>query len=256
MWNRGVLFAIVAAGVAIVVYSATDRVPTARAGNAPTPVVVELFTSEGCSSCPPADALLMELDKQPIAGAEVIALGQHVDYWDRLGWRDRFSSHQFTERQSQYSSYFRLESIYTPQMVVDGRKEFVGNSRSDAFSAIQGAAKAAKPVSVKLEKAGADAVKIDVSETQPTGRSVVYLAITEGGIESNVGSGENSGRKLHHAAVVHSLKKLGELENGAFHATQKLGLNRDWNLSQSKAVVFVQNEDHGQIVGAASLALN
>ncbi len=225
------------------------------ANGSPTPVIVELFTSEGCSSCPPADALLMELDKQPIAGAEVIALGQHVDYWDRLGWRDRFSSHQFTERQNQYSGYFRIDSIYTPQMVVDGQKEFVGNSKSDAYNAIQRAAKSAKPTSVKLQASGADIVAIDVRESAPSGKQAVFLAITESSLESNVGSGENSGRRLRHTAVVRSLKKLGELHEGEFKSTEKIAFNRDWNRAQLKAVVFVQNEERGQITGAASLSM-
>lgn len=228
--------------------------PVAAAAGTPTPVVVELFTSEGCSSCPPADALLMELDKQPVAGAEIVALGQHVDYWDRLGWRDRFSSHEFTERQNQYSGYFHLDSIYTPQMVVDGQKEFVGNSRSEAYAAIQKAARSAKPVAVKLDLSG-DSLTVSARENAPSGRQSVYLALTESSLESNVGSGENSGRRLRHTAVVRSLKKLGELRDGEYKDTQTLALNKDWNRGQLKAVVFVQSQQHGQITGAAELPL-
>src|SRR5579859_6872600 len=101
------------------------------------PVIVELFTSEGCSSCPPADALLARLDQeQRIGNAEIIALEEHVDYWDQLGWRDPFSGRQWTERQQDYAAVFRNDGVYTPQMVVDGRAEFVGSSQSRARSAI------------------------------------------------------------------------------------------------------------------------
>src|SRR5258708_30693112 len=109
-----------------------------QAGPPPTPVIVELFTSEGCSDCPPADVLLEKLiATQPIGGAEIIGLGQHVDYWDRLGWKDRFSSSALTNRQQLYQTRFGTESIYTPQMVVDGRTEFVGSDASAARKAIE-----------------------------------------------------------------------------------------------------------------------
>src|SRR5476651_645491 len=104
----------------------------------PTPVIVELFTSEGCSDCPPADTLLDKLiATQPIAGVEIIGLGQHVDYWDRQGWKDRFSSAALTNRQRIYQTRFNTESIYTPQMVVDGRAEFVGSDAAAATRALE-----------------------------------------------------------------------------------------------------------------------
>src|SRR5262245_33770376 len=116
---------------------------TSQTTAATTPVLVELFTSEGCSDCPPADTVLQKLiDASPVAGAQVIGLGQHVDYWDRLGWKDRFSSAALTDRQRAYANRFANESIYTPQMVVDGRAEFVGSDASAARKAIERTLKA------------------------------------------------------------------------------------------------------------------
>src|SRR5579862_3602908 len=116
--------------------SAADKTESAR-----TPVLVELFTSEGCSSCPPADALLTKLnEEQPVRRVQIIALEEHVDYWDRQGWRDPFSSAEFTARQKGYVQQLQLDAAYTPQMLIDGRREVVG---SDSQGALRELAKAA-----------------------------------------------------------------------------------------------------------------
>src|SRR5437868_8539001 len=153
------------------------------AADAPrTPVVLELFTSEGCSDCPPADTLLRELEAaQPIAGVEVIPLAFHVDYWDQQGWRDRFSSAAFTHRQNSYSERFRLESVYTPQAVVNGVSEMVGNDRGRVARALAQAARA-HGVQPKLTRGADGALTIDVADA---GGADVLLAITERNLASD-----------------------------------------------------------------------
>ncbi len=229
--------------------------PAPAAPPAPVPVVVELFTSEGCSSCPSADAALRELETaQPVPGVEVIALGQHVDYWNRLGWQDPFSSAQFTQRQQWYAQVFK-EGSYTPQAVVNGRYEFVGSRRSTLAEAVAKAAQAPRATVALTRTAGN--LSVSVSHL-PAGTKAaeVELALTETGLSSQVGRGENSGRLLRHAAVVRSLRTLGPVgANGAFTATTPLGLSTGWKTDNLRAVVLVQETGSHHVVGVGSLPL-
>src|SRR5215472_8372575 len=164
----------------------------------PAPVLVELFTSEGCSSCPPADALLMRLQReQPVEGVQVIALSEHVDYWNQLGWTDPFSSGGFSERQRRYAEEFQGEGPYTPQMVVDGKTAFVGSDSRRALQVISAAAKAPK-ARIDLRCAG-DLLEIRADAASDD--SDVLFAISENGLSSNVRRGENKGRTMEHDAV-------------------------------------------------------
>ena len=228
--------------------------PLLFAADHSTPVVVELFTSEGCSSCPPADAFLAQLEHQPIPGADIIPLGLHVDYWNYIGWKDRFSSPLMTARQQRYASAFRLGSAYTPQLVVDGQSEFVGSDAKEIRQAIQRAAVTPKQVAVELSLSSPDALNVRIPGTtrQP---AEVLLAITETSLTTSIGAGENHGRTLNHAAVVRELRSLGTLSSAGFSSSVPLTLGRDWRRENVKAVIFVQETASRHILGAASLSL-
>jgi hypothetical protein len=238
--------------VSIVVAKTTEPGVPRRA------VVVELFTSEGCSSCPPADELLGHLRQDLSAkNIQVIPLGFHVDYWNSLGWKDRFSSAEFTQRQEQYTRALKVDGPYTPEMVVDGELEFVGNDASQAQRTIRQQAGQLETAQVKIAPAGADQLIIQVKgPAAPSGgNALVMLAITEDNLSTQVGSGENGGRTLHHAAVVRELREIGMLHNGAIETTVPLKLEKEWKRNDLRAVVFVQQGPSGKIEGAASVAL-
>ncbi|HEX8285771.1 MAG TPA: DUF1223 domain-containing protein [Pyrinomonadaceae bacterium] len=240
---------------------AADQKTTRRA-----PVVVELFTSEGCSSCPPADAVLARLDKeQPVEGAEVIPLAMHVDYWNQLGWADPFSSSEFSRRQGEYASAYGKDGVYTPQMIVDGVKEFAGGNENAALEAVARAAR--EPKSEALLTRGPSQtdemahifVRIDGFPKQTEGDSVyVLLAVTESGLSSNVSRGENSGRKLGHVGVVRVIKQLGILpdtRSGGFRAETGVMVEKGWRRESLRAVVFAQERGTRRVLAAGSLKL-
>lgn len=223
-----------------------------------TPVLVELFTSEGCSSCPPADALLAKLDElQPVARVTVIALEEHVDYWDHQGWRDPFSSADFTARQQRYAESLHVESPYTPQMVIDGRSEFVGNDSNRALHELAQAALTAKTtihVTVRDYAAGQISLAVHVDAAGSQGN--VWLAIAETGLASDVARGENAGRNLKHSAVVRKLTPIGKLKSGEpFSAEPAVKLARQWKPENLRAVVFVADST-AKVLGAAQVALH
>jgi hypothetical protein len=226
-----------------------------------TPVLVELFTSEGCSSCPPADALLSKLDReQPVATADIIVLGEHVDYWDQLGWHDRFSSHQYTERQSRYSSRFNLEDVYTPQMVVDGTDQFVGNDaararRAIAHSAASQSSKIALSVSTPMIDGHHVAATLSTAAQSTLPKGDLYAALIDPIDTTDVRSGENGGRHLQHVAVVRSLQRIGNLRDLA-PGPVKFSLNAPDNSvpENMRLVVFAQSAGQGPILGVTAIA--
>ena len=233
-----------------------------------TPVIVELFTSEGCSSCPPADALLIQLERtQPVSGTEVIALGEHVDYWNHLGWADPYSSAALSARQGEYAQAFGKDGVYTPQMIVDGQTEFVGSNMDRAREAISNAARAPKAsVQVSLAANATErktngigfSVRVENMPAVSSGDTAeVMLAITESDLRSQVARGENAGRSLRHIAVVRQFKVIGSVNTaeGAFTAEPIVTIANGWKRANLRAVVFVQERASRRVLGAKAIEL-
>lgn len=238
-----------------------ERAGISNVAAASPAVLVELFTSEGCSSCPPADKLLADLDHtQPIQGTQVIALSEHVDYWNRLGWKDPFSSAEFSQRQIAYAEALGIEDYYTPQMIVDGRAEFVGSNRAAALEAIAKAAsspKATISLAIKASAPNSIALTVQVENVPDVSRgdkAEVMLAVTESGLLSRVSRGENSGRQLTHSAVTRKLTRIGVVDN-TFTAEPTVHLEASWKLQNTKAIVFVQERISHRVLGAAAIKL-
>jgi hypothetical protein len=232
-------------------------------GSDAQPVLLELFTSEGCSSCPPADALLKQLDEAGrINNVEVIAIEEHVDYWDHLGWRDPFSSHDWTARQEDYARSFGRDGVYTPQLVVNGRRELVGSSSREVQQNIVEASKihsAVLRLSTVAVSAKSAEFSINIENAPPEARSArLLLAVTERGLSSNVLRGENEGHNLSHAPVLRSLINVHvpKVNSSAPNeATATVHLDPSWKRENLRCVVFLQAPDSLHIFGAATSSI-
>jgi hypothetical protein len=244
--------------------AASTRESLTGSDNSRTPVLVELFTSEGCSDCPPADALLERLDRsQPVRGVELIVLSEHVDYWNDIGWRDPYSLHEYSQRQGAYAGHFGIGSVYTPQMVVDGHFEFVGSDERGAIEAIEGAAKTAKiPVSISsvhLEAGNAVSLHVEAGRL-PSSSAVrsadVLIATADESDESHVSRGENAGRTLKHISVLRTLTRVGTVDqSGEFSQDVRIRTNRV-NAGNLRVVAIVQEAPIGRVLGAGSARLS
>ncbi len=222
--------------------------------NLKTHVFVELFTSEGCSSCPPADRVLAQLEReQTNMDAEIITLALHVDYWNYLGWKDEFSSKSYSERQSGYAERFKLDSIYTPQMVVDGQTQFVGSNLGTAQKAISDLAKNQK-ANIEISNAN-DKLKVKIADAPAHDDSYVWLAIAEDDLKTNVRRGENGGKTLNHVSVVREMKLLGNLAaaDKTFENETALQLNSNWKKENLNFIVFVQGKESKKVFGVNKL---
>src|SRR4051812_2984549 len=167
--------------------------------------LVELYTSEGCSSCPPADALMEKLQIEN-AGKPVYVVAFHVDYWNQLGWKDTFSSSAFTARQRQYSDWMKLETIYTPQVVVNGVNEYVGSNERSIVQAIDASLNRGSENALTIKgRVDSGKVQVEYEVTGPTKNKALYLALVQKKASSNVKAGENEGRHLSHLQIVREL---------------------------------------------------
>lgn len=224
-------------------------------------VVVELFTSEGCSSCPPADRLLEKIDRtQPYPETHVIVLSEHVDYWNRIGWTDPFSQSLFSRRQEAYSRRLGADGPYTPQMIVDGVAAFVGSDAEKARNAILEASRRTK-TGVRLSITGDQSqASLDVlveADALPAGKiqhADIYFAVADLAASSKVLSGENAGRQLSHVAVVRDFRPIGRVSaSHPFRRVVTVKLHPGQDPSRMRLVAFAQEPGPGLILGAASV---
>ena len=215
----------------------------AQADAPPRPLVVELFTAQGCSSCPPADEYLGQLSQRP----EVLALAFHVDYWDSGGWRDRFELHQSVERQSVYVRNFHRASAYTPQFVIDGRTDDI---KANTIAQVMQGSRDAVPVALAVRE-GQVVVEIGDRQGKPAG-DVLLVTFLRHAI-SNVGRGENAGRSLEEFNIVRSIRTLGTWKGAA--ENYKVGVS-SLPADATNVAVLVQSRGTGPIVGAASQSLH
>lgn len=223
------------------------------------PVVVELFTSEGCSTCPPADALLQKMDTlQPIPGVQLIVLSEHVDYWDHEGWKDPNSSSALTDRQRAYVSALGLKTAYTPQLIVNGTSEIRVGDPQQMEKTLQ-EAKAAPMVSVRIGGVRVEIgnptvfrTRIEADGALDQRNADIYVAVVLDHVESRVLHGENGGRHLTHVAVVQQLTKIGRLGKGkSFGEDVQLKIKPGTDPKNVRLVAFVQEPGPGRVVGAA-----
>ncbi len=220
---------------------------------APTPadslVVVELFTSQGCSSCPPADALLDELSRR----TDVIALSLHIDYWDYIGWKDPYGSAQNTERQRRYAEELGLRYIYTPQIVIDGRYNIVGSRRDEVLATIEKAAARPKPMAIEFIPSDGGRVVIPQGHAPDRG-ATIWLAVFDEGQDTYVKRGENAGRTIRNTNIVRRMERLGTWMGERL----EIPLNLDSAAAHGNfaCAVLVQHGRNGPIIGAGLMRLD
>jgi hypothetical protein len=221
---------------------------------AQTTVLVELFTSEGCSSCPPADALLRQVNGSlTSAGQLVVGISEHVTYWNSLGWSDPFSSSLYTERQNAYSERFHLEGVYTPQMVINGAEQIVGSDRAALLHAVQEEEEQRPRISLRIlslrvaEKTLT--VNFSTSGDLPKQGADLIAVLTDDSDRSSVLHGENSGHTLAHVAVARSISRVARVQT-AGERTVQIQIPPSFQAAQGHhLILFVQTPGNGRVLG-------
>ena len=254
--RRALLLTSATLWLALSVFAQTSQPPTSDHRQ---PVLVELFTSEGCSDCPPADALLARLDgTQFIPGAQAIVLSEHVTYWNHLGWRDPFSFDAMSERQSRYSTHFSLDEVYTPQMVVDGAQQFVGSDAAALSRAVAGAVNKPKlQIAIQNARLADGSIHFSVHGAA-NAKTMLVVALAENATHSDVARGENAGRTLHHIAVVRTLKELdsNSADGRALQLSVPALSGNDNATGPLRLVVFFADRQSGHVLGVAEQTIN
>jgi hypothetical protein len=216
--------------------------------------VLELYTSEGCSSCPPADRWLSALPQRGIDSTKLIALAFHVDYWDQLGWPDRFSQARFSERQRLIADRIGSGVIYTPQLVLDGRDLRMLGGMEKLQKTLASRERPGAQLEVSVEALRSElsvSAHVSVNDTGLRNQAQVWIAVLENGLSSKVARGENAGRELHHDFVVRELAGPFALDtNGQAQVKHAVRTSADWNLANVSIAVFVQRKDNGEYLQA------
>ncbi|HEY9759721.1 MAG TPA: DUF1223 domain-containing protein [Oculatellaceae cyanobacterium] len=233
-------------------------------------VLVEFFTSEGCSSCPPSDRLAIQLQNGSTGDGKVIVLSEHVDYWNHLGWKDNYSSGQYTNRQGTYAQALHQNSVYTPEAVIDGTYGVVGSDARSISKAIRQCASEPKATlklsfgEAKDARAESQKRKVTVTTTQypPNLRDTkaqLYIAVTEDNLKSDVRSGENGGSVLMHGAVVRSMQKMGQpvtiAEHNGLPYVGELTLDPSWKKRDLRVVAFLEDPETQKVLGANQIKM-
>ena len=244
---------ICGAGLTLLLSSAAMAVECSATSGSARVALLELYTSEGCSSCPPADQWVSQLGAQGFNADRVIPLALHVDYWDSIGWRDPFANPEFSKRQREAAQRGRSRVVYTPQVMISGRDFRSWSSRESFARQIDTLTQAPSPANIqlKLSKLSADQVEARVSVTGQKDNLELYLALYENDLSSAVSAGENSGVKLHHDYVVREWR--GPLRVGDAIEKQTLPLKPDWQSAKTGVVAFLQDSSTGEVVQAVQL---